>query len=453
MLGDMLKRRGIKHSVLNAKFHEKEAEIVAQAGRSGAVTIATNMAGRGTDILLGGNPEVLAAELLHKARHQRARGVAGAVRRRRWPRRTRSAPRTATGSSPPAACTSWAPSATRRGGSTTSCAAAPAARATRAVSRFYLSLEDDLMRRFASDRVQRHHGPPWLRRRDGPRVRDGEPDDRGRPDPGRGLQLRHAQARRRVRRRDQPPARDDLPRARADPALEGPAADHPGHARRRGRAASSPSTPRTTTPASGTSTGCGAPRWPWSRSLTDAGLAAIDEDAERRADRALVDALAEALRAEARPRPGRRDRHPRAPRPAAGHRLPWVEHLTAVDDMRRGIGLRAYSQRDPLNEFKIEAYRMFDELKTTIRHDVTHTIFRVTRSSSTQPARRGRWRATSPRARRRRGHASRSRPVPTRETGRATAARAEPVRTGPKIGRNDPCWCGSGKKYKRCHGA
>ena len=66
MLGEMLKRRGIKHNVLNAKLHEKEAEIVAQAGRSGAVTIATNMAGRGTDILLGGNPEVMAAELLHK---------------------------------------------------------------------------------------------------------------------------------------------------------------------------------------------------------------------------------------------------------------------------------------------------------------------------------------------------------------------------------------------------
>src|SRR5918992_668691 len=66
MLAEMLKRRGVKHNVLNAKFHEKEAEIVAQAGRSGAVTIATNMAGRGTDILLGGNPEMLAAELLHK---------------------------------------------------------------------------------------------------------------------------------------------------------------------------------------------------------------------------------------------------------------------------------------------------------------------------------------------------------------------------------------------------
>ena len=68
----------------------------------------------------------------------------------------------------------------------------------------------------------------------------------------------------------------------------------------------------------------------------------------------------------------------------------WVEHLTAVDDMRRGIGLRAYSQRDPLNEFKVEAYRMFDELKDTIRHDVTHTVFRVSvaREPVAQPVRR-----------------------------------------------------------------
>src|SRR3954463_4253707 len=66
MLATMLKRRGIKHEVLNAKFHEKESGIVAQAGRSAAVTIATNMAGRGTDILLGGNPAGLASDLLHK---------------------------------------------------------------------------------------------------------------------------------------------------------------------------------------------------------------------------------------------------------------------------------------------------------------------------------------------------------------------------------------------------
>jgi preprotein translocase subunit SecA len=134
----------------------------------------------------------------------------------------------------------------------------------------------------------------------------------------------------------------------------------------------------------------------------------------------------------------------------------WVEHLTAIDDMRRGIGLRAYSQRDPLNEFKVEAYRMFDELKATIRRDVTHTIFRV--SVTTQPQ--------IPRAMMR--NVTEGRPAVgapgAAATATATAGAAtmtasggngarQPVRAERKIGRNDPCWCGSGKKFKRCHGA
>ena len=147
-------KRGIKHVVLNAKYHEQEAEIVAQAGRKGNVTIATNMAGRGTDILLGGNPEYMARQQC-AAEEVAERAAAGRreVRRRRrvrllLPRRTASiACREPTGngssttsSSRPrpsttkwsrsAACTSSAPSATKRGASTTSCAAAPAARAT-----------------------------------------------------------------------------------------------------------------------------------------------------------------------------------------------------------------------------------------------------------------------------------------------------------------------------------
>jgi preprotein translocase subunit SecA len=133
----------------------------------------------------------------------------------------------------------------------------------------------------------------------------------------------------------------------------------------------------------------------------------------------------------------------------------WVEHLTAVDDMRRGIGLRAYSQRDPLNEFKIEAYRMFDELKATIRHDVTHTIFRVT-VQQTPPAPRPVARQMTE------GRAAVGAGTGTSAAGAATAtavagngdgASAPQARTGPKIGRNDPCWCGSGKKFKKCHGA
>ena len=126
----------------------------------------------------------------------------------------------------------------------------------------------------------------------------------------------------------------------------------------------------------------------------------------------------------------------------------WVEHLTAVDDMRRGIGLRAYSQRDPLNEFKIEAYRMFDELKSTIRHDVTHTIFRVSVSAAAEPAAPVARNVTEGRA------PVDGAPACSRcpRWQRPTAATA-PARSGPKVGRNDPCWCGSGKKFKKCHGA
>ena len=133
VLATMLKRRGIKHEVLNAKFHEKESGIVAQAGRTGAVTIATNMAGRGTDILLGGNPAGLASEIAPQAQGLNPAEVdKDDVRTPRWPRRRRSPTRTTSASSRPAACTSSAPSGTTRGASTTSCAAAPAARATRA---------------------------------------------------------------------------------------------------------------------------------------------------------------------------------------------------------------------------------------------------------------------------------------------------------------------------------
>jgi preprotein translocase subunit SecA len=117
--------------------------------------------------------------------------------------------------------------------------------------------------------------------------------------------------------------------------------------------------------------------------------------------------------------------------------------------MRRGIGLRAYSQRDPLNEFKIEAYRMFDELKSTIRHDVTHTIFRV--SVQTQPHTHAPVRnVTEGRA------PTGTEPIQAGATGgngQNGGGAREPVRAGPKIGRNDPCYCGSGKKFKKCHGA
>ena len=134
-LASLLLRRGIPHEVLNAKQHAREAAIVANAGRKGAVTVATNMAGRGTDIMLGGNPEFTADLAL------RERGLspdetpeeyeaAWAGRAREG--QGRGAPRSTTRSSSSAGCTCSAPSGTSRGASTTSCAVGPAARATRA---------------------------------------------------------------------------------------------------------------------------------------------------------------------------------------------------------------------------------------------------------------------------------------------------------------------------------
>ena len=220
----MLKRRGIKHEVLNAKFHEKEAPIVAQAGRSGAVTIATNMAGRGTDIQLGGNPAGLASQQAPPAGHQPGRGD---------PRRSTRGPRQGAGGVPRDHDKVVAAGGLHIIGTERHDARRIdnqlRGRAGRqgdpGSSRFYLSLEDTLMKRFASDRVTGAHGAHGPRGRRRHRVAARVQDHRERPVARRGLQLRHPQARRRVRRRHQQAARDDLRRARQGPPQRGPGRD------------------------------------------------------------------------------------------------------------------------------------------------------------------------------------------------------------------------------------
>jgi preprotein translocase subunit SecA len=177
----------------------------------------------------------------------------------------------------------------------------------------------------------------------------------------------------------------------------------------------------------------------------------------------------------------------------------WVEHLTELDDMRRGIGLRGYAQQDPLNEFRKEAYRLYEELSDLIRRQVATTIFRVTvrREPTTvplpgpgQPARHthadgsvhdgpphDEQAASAARTPVAAGQALTRQPGAARAAGAATpfgGLPSDPMRTarevpgdagaaggtrpgytpsGARIGRNDPCWCGSGQKYKKCHGA
>jgi preprotein translocase subunit SecA len=166
----------------------------------------------------------------------------------------------------------------------------------------------------------------------------------------------------------------------------------------------------------------------------------------------------------------------------------WVEHLTELDDMRRGIGLRGYAQQDPLNEFRKEAFRLYEELSGFIRHQVASTIFRVQLQAQPQAA-AGAFAMQGPgqlaAGASRNGGAGAGRGARAVASGIRTMAgpgvtgtsssssgggvaaaagvpgaagagqQARPGYTpsGAKIGRNDACWCGSGRKYKKCHGA
>ncbi len=519
MLSTMLKRRGVKHETLNAKFHEKESGIVAQAGRTGAVTIATNMAGRGTDIKLGGDAAGLASDILHKrglnpaevdaetyeaalaeakettdedhVRVVEAGGLHIIGTERHDSRRIDNQLRGRAG---------------RQGD--------PGS------SRFYLSLEDDLMKRFASDRVA------------GLMERLGLDEETAIESRLVSRTIESAQSRvegynfdirKRVvefddvinkqretiyAERDKVLHNEDLSetvQTFLDGEMDALVADN--------LAGEDPN------------------EWNLeglSNALHAMGLTGDGTSADELWDvggreaiaehvRDLADAKLEARKAEV----GEADW-------SMVERLVlirtinslWVEHLTELDDMRRGIGLRGYAQQDPLNEFRREAFSLYEELRDLIRHGVATSIFRVT--VTRQPAQtegdpavaaalaRGAAALSS-------GNGSNGRGAATAtsrtEAGTAVAAGAvatgvaagsdgttsasgsailrggptaqpanrvmreslgdQPVvgggivgaggaasggarpgytPTGARIGRNDPCWCGSGAKYKKCHG-
>jgi preprotein translocase subunit SecA len=483
-LGELLQQRGIKHEVLNAKFHEKESGIVAQAGRTGAITIATNMAGRGTDILLGGNPAGLASELLHQrglnpaevdkatydealdeARkitdedHQRvvkAGGLHIVGTERHESRRIDNQLRGRAG---------------RQGD--------PGS------SRFYLSLDDDLMKRFASDRVA------------GMMERRGLDEDNYIESGIVGKTIESAQTRvegfnfdirKRVvefddvinrqretiyAERDKVLRNEDLTetiRVFLDEDLDEVVERHLGSlhdaATEEGIAGLVLELERM---------GMGRDRVDPHELLELHSAGAIAEHVKDVADKMLEEREAE-VGAEAW---------------ATIERFVllrtidslWVEHLTEVDDMRRGIGLRGYAQQDPLNEFRKEAFRLYEELSGFIRHQVASTVFRVSIQQQPQPA-AGVFAMPGPGqqargalpvgagaastigaggaggAAQRSGIRAMAGPGVTGTAGSAGVAamgagqQARPGYTpsGAKIGRNDVCWCGSGLKYKKCHG-
>ena len=485
VLGTLLDRRGIKHEVLNAKFHERESGIVAQAGRSGAVTIATNMAGRGTDILLGGNPAGLASDILHRKGlnpaevdqetyaaalaeakaicqedHERVVAAGGLHiigTERHDSRRIDNQLRGRAG---------------RQGD--------PGS------SRFYLSLDDELMKRFASERVA------------GLMERMGLEDDVAIESRLVSKTIESAQTRvegfnfdirKRVvefddvinRQRETIYAERDKVLRNVDLAetieaflgeeVEALVAQH-----------LSDPVPN---------------EWGMEGLVADVrrmGFDASEIDEDSVWDLGTREAIADHLHTLMEERLEKRQAEVGEADWKMVERMVlvrtidslWVEHLTEIDDMRRGIGLRGYAQQDPLNEFRKEASRLYEELNELIRHQVATSIFRVTVTREAppaptllpgpgQPARpttdglaataAAGQRAAADAGARISGVARgfpggglvRESVGDTPLAGGIAGAPASGVRpgytpAGDRIGRNDVCYCGSGLKYKKCHG-
>ena len=427
-LANLLKREGIPHNVLNAKQHEREAPVVAQAGRSGAVTIATNMAGRGTDIVLGGNPAGLASEAL------RVRGLNPAeVDAATYAEALAEAERScATDREIVLAAGGLRIVGTERHDSRridNQLRGRAGRQGDPGSSRFYLSLEDDLMKRFAGERViglmdrlgfdesQALESSMVSRTIEGAQTR---------------VEGYNFDIRKRVVEFD-----DVINKQRAtvygerNRVLHGEDLNLTVEDSLRAEARSI------------VMTHC-PPGLP-----NDWNLEALKGDLKRAGiespegleniveDAILIDAIEvaalEALNkkaAEFGP-----EVWPRVLRAVILRSIDqlWVEHLTEVDDLRRGIGLRGYAQEDPLNAFKREAFKLYDEFQGLIRVSIGRSILRV--SVVQQEAPRPKIVATT-----------------AASTTSAPAPKA-PVAPAANVGRNDPCPCGSGKKYKKCHGA
>ncbi len=512
ILSTMLKRRGIKHETLNAKFHEKESGIVAQAGHTGAVTIATNMAGRGTDILLGGNPAGLASEALHKqglnpaevdaATYEAALAEAKSLTEDDHVRVVEAGGLHIIG--------------TERHDSRridNQLRGRAGRQGDPGSSRFYLSLDDDLMKRFASERVT------------GLMERLGLDDDVAIESKLVSRTIESAQSRvegfnfdirKRVVEFD-----DVINKQRETIYAERDKVLHNEDLTETVRTFLDDEVDALV---DGHLAGEDPEGWTLdalSAALASMGLGGEETSADTLWDKGGRESIAEYLREIADERLDAREAEVGESDWAQVERIVlvrtidslWVEHLTELDDMRRGIGLRGYAQQDPLNEFRREAYRLYEELRGLIRHGVASSIFRVTVQKQPPPASSGGDAAVAQSLARgaaalqasagggNGADARRPRPIESVTAGAGAGvvtpgsaivrgslpsgpaarnvreslgdqpvaggaaggngaggpdgtggARAGYTPTGARIGRNDPCWCGSGAKYKKCHG-
>jgi len=447
----LLEKRGVRHEVLNAKYHEREAEIVAQAGRAGAVTIATNMAGRGTDILLGGNPDFLSKELLRRKGLDPATAPAEAraaalaeARKITEPEHERVV-----------ACGGLHIVGTERHESRridNQLRGRSGRQGDPGSSRFYLSLEDDLLRIFGSHRVQR--------------IMDRLGMEEGEPIEHRLVTRAIATAQKRVENHNFEIRKhlleyDDVMNKQREIV----------YGMRRQILDGADQHETITEWIADLVGGAVDAHAPESAHPEDWDLGALAETLHRQFDvrvpnARLVDvasrpALEELLQTAVAERYAARERElgPELLRALERHEMlividqQWKDHLLSIDHLKEGIGLRGYGQRDPLTEYKREAFDLFQEMADRVKATVIERLFKV------QVVREGTVElpAITARAdtRELRGElpgepsaAPGSRPA---RAAAAPAARPAPrTATGEKLGRNDPCPCGSGKKYKKC---
>ena len=444
-LSKAFQEKQIEHKVLNAKYHEQEAEIIAQAGRPGVVTIATNMAGRGTDIVLGGNLEAeLAAagnELDESARAQitsdwqarhdaviEAGGLHILGTERHESRRIDNQLRGRSG---------------RQGDP--------------GVSRFYLSLEDNLMRIFASDRVKSFMQALGMERGEAieHRMVTNAIEKAQRKVEGRNFDIRKqlleyddvANDQRQIiyRQRDELLSDDSIGETitaiRADvvnDAIDGfipPMSveeqwDIPGLEKQLE-----------------SEFGLDLPVAQW-----------LDEDTGLH-EETLRARIVEAVQAaydekSAGVGPGMRQLEKQIMLQVLD--TLWKEHLQVMDQLRQGIHLRAYANKNPKQEYKRESFALFEALLQRLKYEVIRFLshVQVQRSDEAAVIEQQR-REAAAKQKMAFEHADVRSAVPADQAPAAEEAGApQPItRAQPKVGRNDPCPCGSGKKYKQCHGA
>jgi preprotein translocase subunit SecA len=447
LLSRLLERKGIKHSVLNARYHQQEAEIVRNAGQPGAVTIATNMAGRGTDIKLG--PGVVKAPSGHRCALKVRPGtdeplcphldeygcredvpcglhIIGTERHeaRRIDRQLRGR-------------------AGRQGD--------PGA------SRFFISLEDDLMRLFGSERIAR--------------IMDRLGAEEGEMIEHRMVTRSIERAQKKVEARNFEMRKhlleyDDVMNQQREVIY-----DRRRHALEQRDIFHQVDESMEAIVESAVDVHCPEEEHPdaWNRDALHVDLRTvflhvpeIPEVAPGERD-GMLERLLGGIRESYR----RREQLIGSDRMREIERMvylgvvddKWKDHLREMDDLKEGIGLRGYGQKDPLVEYKREGYQIFVDLLDEINRETLKTLYRIPIDEQPEFRRRRQPERLSLVHEDAAGMGFAAAPAPpmqqttTNSSDAGERVKVQPVkRAEPKVGRNDPCPCGSGKKYKKCHG-